>query len=496
LANEVPTHFEALDNDVWRRWLPAILRPSYYDELDAHRLLTRKAFDRVPQDAAQWTIKVLDRENKEGENLWVLSKLPDRWDNELREGLLRRAKQKGLKPQCTAQLLTALLEHQVGGALDLVRLQNPKKAPKTKPRRLASILAARLLMVHGENADWPRIWNLVKADAAWGRDMLEGFAYDYRRSPDGALKTLRESQIAALWEWMQLQYPVADDRDRSAGGEVTTRDAMADFRNHLVSYLADIGTQEGCKQLRELIQKYPEFKWFNRVLVRGQEQTRRNTWNPPAPRDVFSLAKNRDSRLVQSESQLQEVIIDALCVLQKKLSGERQLAQFLWDGDRPKPEEAISEWVAAELEDDLEQRGVVLGREVQIHRFDETDIYVTAVTRDERSGNMDTVKVIVEVKGCWHRDVKSAMEDQLLKRYLTNSDCKHGIYLVAWFPPDHWSNQDQRRKQVKFASRSDLELYVSEQARALSAYVSIQAVVLDFAIRTAAKKTKTTKPRL
>ena len=35
--------------------------------------------------------------------------------------------------------------------------------------------------------------------------------------------------------------------------------------------------------------------------------------------------------------------------------------------------------------------------------------------------------VMIEVKGCWHRDVSTAMRIQLVDRYLTGTDTVHGI---------------------------------------------------------------------
>ncbi len=111
-----------------------------------------------------------------------------------------------------------------------------------------------------------------------------------------------------------------------------------------------------------------------------------------------------------------EVVVDSLQLLQTKLRGETLRTQFLWDGNRPKSEEAISDLVKGHLEDDLKQRGVVVVREVQIHRQERTDIHVDAVIRDERNEVFDLVKVIIEVKGCWHTELKTAMTTQLVER--------------------------------------------------------------------------------
>jgi hypothetical protein len=297
------------------------------------------------------------------------------------------------------------------------------------------------------------------------------------RTSASIMKTLAEREVANLWEWMLEQYPVADDPDRSRGGEVTTRHAVADFRDSLISYLADLGTEAGCDELRRLIANYPQFAWFRRVLLKGQDQLRRLTWQPTTPALLFQLAASNQARLVQSGGQLLAVITESLGRLEARLQGETPLATFLWNGSRPKREEDVSEWVKVHLEDDLKGRGIVLGREVQIHRFDRTDIHVTAVIKNDRSNVFETAKVIIELKGDWHPKLKTAMETQLVGRYLKDNDCRHGLYLVCWF------DRVRRGNSTNSKNRDGLQRLLTAQAKALSnGEQTIRALVLDCSI--------------
>ena len=490
LAHEASGQFQALSAEVWAKWSPAIFRIHHYDEADKHRLLTTEAFRRAPLEATEWALKVVAQENKEGDNLWIFQKLPEQWPHEFSNALLRRARRGRLKPKCTEQLWTALVEHKVPGAISLVRSRLPRKAPTAGPSRELSRHAARLLMLHGDRSDWPRVWRLFKGDPAFGREIMAGFGFGYSHSPAGILGTLSEPDVGLLWEWMLAQYPALEDPDRSKGGAVTDRMAMADMRDSLVSHLANLGTVAGCMELERLISKHPEFGWFRRVVMRGREQMRRQTWEPPSPKELFELANNQRARLVQSPAQLLEGIMESLTALQAKLSGDRQLARYLWDGKRPKSEEDISEWIAAHLEDDLGKHGLVVGREVQIHRYDETDVHVSAVRRDLRTGYSDTITVIIEVKGAWNNRVKKDMADQLANRYLKNSISNHGLYLVGWFPLAEWDDKDDgRRKQVHFASVNELRTQLEKQAGDLSgSQRTIRAFVVDFSRRQPAKR--------
>jgi hypothetical protein len=76
---------------------------------------------------------------------------------------------------------------------------------------------------------------------------------------------------------------------------------------------------------------------------------------------------------------------------------------------------------------------------------------VDAVARDPRSKELDQLKVIIESKGCWNPEIKTAMETQFLNRYLKDNDCSHGIYLVGWFLCDAWSKTHPRSAEYRRA---------------------------------------------
>jgi hypothetical protein len=80
--------------------------------------------------------------------------------------------------------------------------------------------------------------------------------------------------------------------------------------------------------------------------------------------------------------------------------------------------------VKQHLEDDLRTQGVILNREVVIRRNrgatqgERTDIHIDAVVPGTSGEKLDVVSSIVEVKGCWHDKLWTAMKSQLVDRYL------------------------------------------------------------------------------
>src|SRR5262249_50704891 len=156
----------------------------------------------------------------------------------------------------------------------------------------------RLLLLKGTAGDWSSLWKLIRTDTDFGKALFERLAYEHHHGVPPLLKAITPEDVGVIWEWMLSQYPVAEDPDRSRGGSVTPRWAMADLRDALVSSLADRGSPEACQELSRLKTSFPQFEWFGRVLTRAKDQTRRNTWEPLSPTQLFQLASNPQNRLV------------------------------------------------------------------------------------------------------------------------------------------------------------------------------------------------------
>jgi hypothetical protein len=136
------------------------------------------------------------------------------------------------------------------------------------------------------------------------------------------------------------------------------------------------------------------------------------------------------------------------------------------------------------LDEDLRQRGVIINREVEIRRGEQTDIHVDAVVRASDREMYDSVTVIIEVKGCWHEDLDHAMKTQLVDRYLKDNRCQQGLYLVGWFNCDQWDDGDYRKRQAPKLSIPEAQQRFDAQAEDLSQQgMRIRAVVLNTVLR-------------
>jgi hypothetical protein len=76
------------------------------------------------------------------------------------------------------------------------------------------------------------------------------------------------------------------------------------------------------------------------------------------------------------------------------------------------------------------------------------------------------------------------METQLAERYLRNSLCPFGLYLVGWFCCAQWDDEDPRKKRTLKLGLPDTRARFEDQAKKLSSGVRIlKAYVLDAALR-------------
>ena len=157
---------------------------------------------------------------------------------------------------------------------------------------------------------------------------------------------------------------------------------------------------------------------------------------------------------------LLEVILESLARYQAQLTQStlpRSEILWHWEGSdpkrknfKPRDEAFLSDELARWLRDDLNQRGVVIGREVQPRRGQRTDIYVEAVARGDFNTSMQTITVVIEVKGCWNVEVRTSVDSQLVGAYLHPNGLTHGIYLVGWFLCGVWTKPTNKLQSSAF----------------------------------------------
>ncbi|MFJ3637846.1 hypothetical protein [Streptomyces sp. NPDC090112] len=165
------------------------------------------------------------------------------------------------------------------------------------------------------------------------------------------------------------------------------------------------------------------------------------------------MASDHALRVINDEAQLLDVVVEALDHVQSALSGPNGMAMLLWNRAANKEvtrmwptwEEDFSDLVMGLLKIHLTGRRIVLNREVQVDRpgvgGGRTDIHIQAIASHPQA---DLLTVVIECKGCWNRDLPTALTTQLVNRYLRRPHTA-GVFLVGFFDCDVWDPQRRKR---------------------------------------------------
>jgi hypothetical protein len=259
----------------------------------------------------------------------------------------------------------------------------------------------------------------------------------------------------------------------------------------IVGVITGRGTKEAADQLGALADRYPDH-WRLRELARQVSRgTGEQAWQPIAIADLLKLAADSALRLVRDEHQLSDVVTESLERLQHLISAPNGWATLLWhksnsDGTKgwwPIWEEDLSDFAATFLQNDLAERQVIVNREVQILRpgldGQRTDIHVQAPSRTEPDPSPLTV--IIECKGCWNKDLDTALSTQLVAKYLSMPGSNAGIYLVGYFDNARWDHKknpgrEHAAHKLEGLRSGQVSLACEEAARKS---VCITAFILD-----------------
>ncbi len=492
-----PEFVAGLSPAEWARWAPVIVAyPNTHDETERaiHTVLACRAYAAAPEAVLKALARCIDRDNAEHGAVFGLDLYENCCDDRLARALLARATESDTKPGTFRELLWAALSHGLPEAAAYARSLLRLPVPTGQDERDRVVIAATLLLGHAPDEVWEQVRNMIEADEDFGHALVAALASS-RYGP--VVHGLAEDQLAALYVWISSRYTHAEDPDDEAEAVwVGSRGEVARFQDALLNRLKDRGTFKAGQAVQWIMDQLPHLHWLKYVLHGARESARSKTWTPPSPAQVLKLGGSRDARLVRSGGELLDAVVASLRRLEAKLQGETPAAIDLWNGPdsssryRPKDENALSNYVKRHLDEDLNCQGVVVNREVEIRRGEgcgtgeNTDIHVDAFVGAERGETADVVTVIVEAKGCWHRNVDTAMETQLVERYLKDNPCRHALYLVGWYNCPQWDPDDDRRARARKRSREEAQREFDAQAERLSgADLEVRAFVLNAALR-------------
>lgn len=507
---------------VWQRWTPMILWiPTGLVDPALHATLKAKAQQHDPDNYRQWTLRHLEVTAQSG---WLLDPLDElaavydsttgaRLDAALHSvidtvtSIVADLRQLNEPPgdRDAPRLSASDLRSRLSIARDNGTVLGTFLAPRHDPTRTwlrdladgtttapveVRVLATEILLVAGLLA-WDDIITDLQGDEKYGQALATALAS--RRGNDEVVLRLTNTQLTELWWWLDARW--SSQSDTFKGGFASDDQQVRNWRDSIVAELQARATPQALAALARLLASRPDDYRLQAALADAEIRDRDEGWRGVEVAELTALLDNARRTLVHDDDALYRAVLASLDRFAARM---HDIGQTLWNETRPKPapgDGATKVWnpkyesdVSAALRDHLQQEfgeQLVVNREVFVRQTSSkghglaVDVLPTGT---DTSGGTRLPSCPIEVKGCWNPDLLTDLGAQLVADYLPAAHATRGVYVCAWFPPEHWDDlADSRRPKAAGRDRDQIAQALSEQAQESSQTggVEVTAVVID-----------------
>ncbi len=350
------------------------------------------------------------------------------------------------------------------------------------------------LLTHYESSSFNVYKELLPQDETFAKIFFQKLAKDSciitRNYPDSIKPKFNQIELAQIYIILEQYYPASEDV--FADGFVTPRHEITDFRNSISNYAINSGYLD----FFEYIKNNSNIKINNSWVERTKRNYTEIIYKYIGLDDLFELILHTDKRVIYNNKHLFDVVIETL----EKLKIEfRQDATYIrvWNETKnghniiltPKEETALSDEIVRELKKKLKY--VLINREVQIQPKtggsgnQNVDIKIDCIL-DEHN----TATTLIEVKGCWHTELRASIKEQLVDLYLNpDNGYKYGIYLIGWYWCEKWTPEDKKSKinnirvENRFNNIDEMTTFFERQSVALSDNKKqIKSMIFDLSV--------------
>ena len=267
---------------------------------------------------------------------------------------------------------------------------------------------------------------------------------------------------------------------------------VKDWKKRIIERFLEKDNLLGLTCLAELSRLTPDCQYVQLYWEKSRTTYFRETWTAPSINELFQMIGNTKVIPITNEKQLLSAIYKSIHDYEKEVNAtENPLLDQFWDNYKgkylPKSETILSNLLKRHLSYDLKEQGLIFNREVVV--FDKQggipgeriDIKVDGPRVNNRR---ERLKAYIEVKGCWNPNLDNDMQEQLVKRYMINRQCKNGIFVIGWYKCPQWTVEKDSRKPPKY-SLEEARNKFRKQAEMLSIKynVNLKAIVLDFSLK-------------
>ncbi|MBI2300207.1 MAG: hypothetical protein HYU66_14890 [Armatimonadetes bacterium] len=449
LAQLQPERLDGLAQDTWKKWVFALLDwPGFgagagqgWSALPFDRLVLRAAYAAGPDFVLRCVGRYVRAASRSQHGYIDTHRLEVVLDARLAAFLARLAAKPGIAAPVQRHLLELLLGscEEVGltAALDAL----PTRPPRSAPARQNAAELLTLVWSYAPEEVWRRSALVFETDPAFAEQVLLRLAD--QSVPPGAswLPAVAQEPLVALAERLARHFPSETDKPHYGAYHPTPRDDVAQLRGATFARLVELGAVDALRQIADHLPEQPNLRlWVSRAARRRLEME----WRPEEPQLLLAELQHGRQRIDSSEGLL-GLVLRTLELYEDDLRGQFWPVGSLWNNHEgkwwPKEEVYLSDALALQLRTALSERyGITVSREEQPRRTrEQTDIVVK-----HRAPGEPEHQVVIEVKGSWNDELRTAMGTQLVGKYMPEAECGCGLYVCLWFPVGQWDGPGGR----------------------------------------------------
>ena len=482
----------SLEQLPWANWLGATLGvPTGHDDdqRDRHGRIVKMAGIYAPQALAEAVTLLVTRALTEGKLVSGLDELSACLSPTLGDALRRLAEtirdalrartpnlvipdsdvSRGLATQTWRTIAALSIQALKSPALDDV-INTIDITVGTAPDAL-TVEAAVVAMNFAAERAWPTIRDAAGDDPTASLPIALAMSHHNYYGPN--LAALSDDELAKVYGWLRRLLPPENDVQHAGAHFVGPHEEAARLRDHTLSMLVDRASERSVALLRGLSSEFARPLALEGALRRVRVLRAETGWLRPDPHELVLLLANPALRLVRTDAELARLVEAAIGSIQDDLPSHSEL---LWDrlparirkdalraglnlayaaaqdqGDlwAPKPEAALSAYLASQLSLRLASRGVFVNREVLVRprtaygTGDHPDLLIQVSEHGTA-----TCTLPVEIKGSWNPEAETALLEQLAARYLPETNAGAGVYVVGWYPITQWTLKEANRRRT------------------------------------------------
>lgn len=454
---------DELAPEVWQEWAPVIVlnQPAVNGVSDAdHEALTRKALPHARATLIKALLLVISEADRSGRTPHVARDCEILWGPDLDAHLVGLLT--SVSANTTGELAETLLKcHSVEGRAALESWLAPASKEFTDQQRQCALTA---LMRHSAESSWGMIQSTLDKQPAVAVASVLELADRTQQHLD-----LNDEHLGYFLSWMETHFPRGEDPEFDDENGFTPRAQTGRWRDRMAELLVEHGTQEAIAALQRLAESRPDETWRRAMVARAMRSHRDLVWKPVELDALRMMAGHEDARIVRTLGDLRDTVLECLARVQERLVGETPESHLLWDTRvmRPKSEDEVSDYLLQKLRDQLSRRRIIVNREVQVRRNSRSGIPERSdLLIEAPSSESVPLRLVVETKGAWSRELETAIPEQLVSRYLHDYPGAHGLYVVLWPDLASWSPDsggDDRARMARL-DRQGIRNFLSGQA--------------------------------